>query len=136
MLKKIIFSLLICMATTACSSSDVDQTGSSNALLKNELFGVYKDQSKLFAYDSDLHQYAYSTQRRTFRIQNAAQDRYLSCELDAEPVANQQVTASIKTKGISSFPTQELQLLVLKKANGKVWLWNAEKRIGLVIQFE
>ena len=42
----------------------------------------------------------------------------------------------VKTQGISSFPSRELQMLVLKRADGKAWLWNEENRTGLVIRIE
>lgn len=101
-----------------------------------ETYGIYADDDNVFVYDNDIHQYAYNTGRHTFRIQNTAQDRYLTCELDTTPTASSTVNVRVKTQGISSFPSRELQMLVLKRADGKAWLWNEENRTGLVIRIE
>lgn len=137
MLKKIIFAVLICLSATACkdNASD-DDPASSHPLLKKETPGIYSNNDNIFIYDADIHQYAYNTRRRTFRLQNTSQDRYLACRLSAEPSVNSYVTIDVKTRGISSFPSQELEVRVLKRSQGKVWLWNDEKKTGFVIRIE
>lgn len=129
MFRKIICAVLLSTASAACSKSGTDGSDNpSNALLQKETYGIYAD--------DDIHQYAYNTGRHTFRIQNTAQDRYLTCELDTTPTASSTVNVRVKTQGISSFPSRELQMLVLKRADGKAWLWNEENRTGLVIRIE
>lgn len=137
MLKKIIFAALICLAATACKDNTSDDgPASSNPLLKKETLGIYSNDDNIFIYDADIHQYAYNTRRRTFRIQNTSQDRYMACRLSADPVVGNYLTVDVKTRGISSFPAQELEVQVLKRSQGKVWLWNAEKKAGFVIRIE
>lgn len=135
MFKKIIFAALFCLTVTACKDNAAgDDPTTSNPLLKKETPGIYSDNDNIFIYDADIHQYAYNTGRRTFRIQNTSQDRYMACRLNAVPVVNEYVTIDVKTRGISSFPAQELEVQVLKISQGKAWLWNAEKKTGFVIR--
>lgn len=137
MFRKIICAVLLSTASAACSKSGTDGSDNpSNALLQKETYGIYADDDDVFVYDNDIHQYAYNTGRHTFRIQNTAQDRYLTCELDNTPTASSTVNVRVKTQGISSYPSRELQMLVLKRADGKAWLWNEENRTGLVIRIE
>lgn len=137
MFKKIIFAAMVCVAAIACKESGTDDsTPTSHALLNKQAPGIYDNDDNVFIYDEDIHQLAFNTQRHTFRIQNTAQDRYLICALDADPVANNRVTVDVKTRGISRFPSQTLQVQVLKRDQGKVWLWNEEKKAGFVIRIE
>ncbi|WP_295957775.1 hypothetical protein [uncultured Alistipes sp.] len=135
MLKKIIFTVAVLVAATACKDNEVD-AGHSYALLKKEVPGVYDNENNLFVYDNDIYQLAFNTRHRSFRIQNTSQSRYISCTLDAEPVVDKYVSVTVETHGISSFPSQEMQALVLKRDQGKVWLWNAETKIGLILRLE
>lgn len=135
MFKKIILTAAL-LAATACSESDTDKSGLSYALLKKEVLGVYDNDNSLFIYDNDIYQYAYNTRRHSFRIQNTSQSRYMACELEADPVVDKYVAMTVTTKGITSLPSQQLQVLVLKRSQGKVWLWNDEKKTGFIIQLE
>ena len=86
MLKKIIFTVAVLVAATACKDNEVD-AGHSYALLKKEVPGVYDNENNLFVYDNDIYQLAFNSRHRSFRIQNTSQSRYISCTLDAEPVS-------------------------------------------------
>lgn len=98
--------------------------------------GVYENENSLFIYDNDLYQYAYNTSRHSFRIQNTSQSRYMACMLETAPVVDRYVKVTVETQGISSIPSQELQALVLKISQGKVWLWDETKNTGLIIRLE
>ena len=80
--------------------------------------------------------YAYNTSRHSFRIQNTSQSRYMACMLETAPVVDRYVKVTVETQGISSIPSQELQALVLKISQGKVWLWDETKNTGLIIRLE
>ena len=111
MFGKIICAVLLSTASAACSKSGTDGSDNpSNALLQKETYGIYADDDNVFV--------------------------YLTCELDTTPTASSTVNVRVKTQGISSFPSRELQMLVLKRADGKAWLWNEENRTGLVIRIE
>lgn len=136
MFKKIIICIIL-FGAMACTKNESDPTdASANYILQKEIYGVYVGDNNVFVYDSDIYQYAYNTQRRTFRIQNTAQSRYLACELDADPVPDEVINVRVETMGISSFSTQELRMQVLKRTDGLVWLWNDENRVGLIIRIE
>lgn len=136
MFRKIIISTIL-FGAMACTKNESDPAdASANYILQKEVYGVYVEDNNVFVYDSDIYQYAYNTQRRTFRIQNTAQSRYLACELDADPVPDEVINVRVETMGISSFPTQELRMQVLKRADGLVWLWNNEDQTGFVIRIE
>lgn len=136
MLKKINIFIAVAIALAACKDPGVDGGDKPHPLTAKEVLGVYNDSKNLFVYDDEMHQYAFNTQKRTFRIQNTAQDRYFSCKLDEQPVEKGVVIMQVDTKGISSLPKQELQLDVVKVSDGKVWLWEPNKKLGFVIRLE
>lgn len=136
MFRRILILAMLLAAAAACSKSDTDKSGLSYALLQKEALGVYENDNSLFIYDNDLYQYAYNTGRHSFRIQNTSQSRYMACMLEAAPMVDRHVAVTVETQGISSFPSQELQALVLKISQGKVWLWDEAKKTGLIIRLE
>ena len=130
MLRRILILTMLFAVVTACSKSDTGKSGHSYALLQKDVPGVYE------IYDNDLYQYAYNTSRHSFRIQNTSQSRYMACMLETAPVVDRYVKVTVETQGISSIPSQELQALVLKISQGKVWLWDETKNTGLIIRLE
>lgn len=135
MLRKIVITLLVFATVTACKDTGIDG-GTENPFTRKETLGVYNNDKNLFVYDKDLFQYAFNSEHLTFRIQNSGQDRYMICELQSQPVVNETLSVRLETKGISSLPTQGLEVRVLKMSGGKIWLWNAEKNLGLIIRLE
>lgn len=136
MFRRTLILTMLFAVVTACSKSDTDKSGLSYALLQKEALGVYENDNSLFIYDDDLYQYAYNTSRHSFRIQNTSQSRYMACMLKTAPVVDRYVKVTVETQGISSIPSQELQALVLKISQGKVWLWDETKNTGLIIRLE
>ena len=136
MLRRILILTMLFAVVTACSKSDTDKSGHSYALLQKDVPGVYENENSLFIYDNDLYQYASNTSRHSFRIQNTSQSRYMACMLETAPVVDRYVKVTVETQGISSIPSQELQALVLKISQGKVWLWDETKNTGLIIRLE
>lgn len=137
MFRKTLLSALLLLAAAACSKDDTRPgENPANAFLQMQVPGVYEDDKTLFGYDSDLHQYAFNTGRRTFRIQNTKQDRMLLCTLGADPQPGARMTVAVETRAIASFPSQEIEMEVLRRTDGKVWLWNPKQRIGLLIRME
>ena len=125
MLRRILILTMLFAVVTACSKSDTGKSGHSYALLQKDVPGVYENENSLFIYDNDL-----------FRIQNTSQSRYMACMLETAPVVDRYVKVTVETQGISSIPSQELQALVLKISQGKVWLWDETKNTGLIIRLE
>lgn len=136
MLRKILLASVVLLAAVACSKSGTDGPVDTHALLEKDAPGVYRNDDNVFLYDEDIHQIAFNALRRTFRIQNTAQDRYLHCALDADPVVGQQVAIDVTTRSIASFPSQQLTAEVLRRDEGKVWLWDEQSGTGLVIRIE
>lgn len=135
MFRRIIIAATI-LAGAACSESGTDKSGLSYALLQKEALGVYDNDNSLFVYDSDIYQYAYNTRRHSFRIQNTSQSRTMTCVLESAPQTDRYVGVKIETRGISSLPSRQIEALVLKQSQGKVWLWDEKTGTGLIIRLE
>ncbi len=135
MLKRILILAAVLPGLTACKDSGVDGEF-SHPLTQKEVPGIYSENKNVFVYDNEIHQYAFNTMRRTFRIQTTAQDRYFACTLENDPVVGETVIIRVETKGISSLPSQEIQVRVLKISDGMAWLIEEQKNTGFVIRLE
>ena len=140
MLRRILILTMLFAVVTACSKSDTGKSGHSYALLQKDVPGLPQDEGGEQA-DADAGSVIDGrsdgeASRHSFRIQNTSQSRYMACMLETAPVVDRYVKVTVETQGISSIPSQELQALVLKISQGKVWLWDETKNTGLIIRLE
>ncbi len=135
MLRKMIYAMAVCFFAVACVNEQVPEDSSAGAdnMKEKEELGLYNNGNDILVYDKEIHQYAFNTKRCTFRIQNAGQNRLMVCVFSEAPVVGRTVEAVITTKGLSNFKDTVIDMEVLKITDGKVWLYDAESKTGLVV---
>lgn len=136
MLKQIIYTLLFLVAVTACKDDKIDDDvnrAKQEKFLQQTVSGVYDGDVALFIFDEANHQMAFTADRKMWRIQTDAQDKYVHCELAAAPAVQAENVVSVKVKGVD-VSAGEMAALVLKMENNKCWLWGIETGIGFLMQ--
>lgn len=119
----------------ACTGKEPGESQSTeiDSMKEKSAPGLYVGGSETFVYDKTMHQYAFNSKRHTFRIQNSAQNRLVSCALSGAPSAGGVVEVSITAKGITNFSDVSLAMSVIKSEGEKWWLYDSESGTGLII---
>ncbi len=128
-------NLLLCVLFIGCSKEEIDddfeQKGKSK-FIEQTVSGVYSGETSLLVYQEDMHQIAYTDDRKSWRIQNDNMSVYVSYVLNETAVQDKEVSVIIKTKGVEGLKEGEQKALPLKMENGKCWLWLLESGIGIL----
>lgn len=138
MLKQIIYTLLFWVIVTACKDDKIDDDVNrekQEKFLQQTVSGVYDGDVALFVFNEANHQRAFTSDRKMWRIQTDAQDKYVHCELATVPAISVENEVSVKVKGVD-VAAGEMNALVLKIENNKCWLWVIETGIGFLMQVD
>ena len=132
MAKRIIYILAMMLAATACIDNTLDQV-----LLVREDISLSVREQVLMSFDENTCQLGYNSARNEYRVydENLANWYILRCS--AQPTSEgQTVKADLEyttEKDVKS-PT-DLEFSVEKtSSDGLVWLWNKERKIGIIIK--
>lgn len=102
--------------------------------LEETAIGAYKDGHEYMVYKRGFHQLALNPRRHTFRIQADRQEEYFHLRLESYP-------RSLGVHVISSFEMKKGEILenysflfeCSKMEGGKIWLWNKENKLGVIL---
>lgn len=98
--------------------------------------GLYIKGSCVLEYDDDLFQQAYSSARKTYRIQTDDQNKYMHINYtESIPSEVDQETVCRITYRLAEEEETMLivKFIVLKVSDGNLWLWNELQKTGVVI---
>lgn len=132
MVKRIIYIMAMLLAATACIDNTLDQV-----LLVREDISLSIREQVLMSFDENTCQLGYNSARNEYRVydENLANWYILRCS--AQPTSEDQtVKADLEyttAKDVKSLT--DLELSVEKtSSDGLVWLWNKERKIGIIIK--
>jgi hypothetical protein len=132
---KAISILLACLPILASCSGEAEpagnETGEKNITARNTI-GFYSPDGDSAFTIKDSDQTSVNPGRRTYRLQNQDQSRYIHVQLAEKPAAvGQRVKALFRCRGVSFLKDGETAMEVLRIHDGKVWLWSNDA--GVVI---
>ena len=132
MAKRIIYILAMMLAATACIDNTLDQV-----LLVREDISLSVREQVLMSFDENTCQLGYNSARNEYRVydENLANWYILKCSAQP-PSEGQIVKADLEyttEKDVKSLT--DLEFSVEKtSSDGLVWLWNKERKIGIIIK--
>ncbi len=104
------------------------------AFLASEKEGYYRNDAAVLLFDEDLHQKSFNKKRKQFRLQSDDQNEFMNIEMEALPKSEGVHILTkfhYKTKGSGLSIT--LLLECSKLSDEKIWLWDKENKIGLIV---
>ncbi len=121
-----------------CKDDDLEHRTAKqrNAFLQKNEIGIYNGDNPIVLFQSDLHQLAYTSNGKSWRIQTDNQQQYLSCRLNENAVPGKNLTAIIHTKDIEDITEGTYTAVALKTTDEKCWLWLPDLNTGLIIQYK
>lgn len=139
MKKVILMNIIICLLYVACSKDEVEAVGDQverSKFVEQTIQGIYNGGAALMVYEEDMHQIAYTTDKKSWRLQNDNQSMYVSCVLSEAAIADKEVVVTIKSKGIEGIVDGEQSAVVLKVENAKSWIWLLDLGMGVLVEMK
>lgn len=131
-MKRLMIFMMMLSVVTGCRPYDLDEI-----LLQREDISMTLKGQPEFIFDAASCQLSHNKEANIYRIFDDKLSHWLVIECSARPdTEGQSLTADITWTAASSTRTErELKFTVEKTAaDGKVWMWNKSKRIGIVIK--
>ena len=133
-----ILLLAIICATIACKKPT--ETTNENEAFTTEAteYGVHNISGQVIVLETNQTQIVYDDKSTFFTIQNYDQSKcfeaYLGTTISSAKVKDV-LNVSISTKGLVGLPLyQSTKMEVTKKEGNKMWLWESELAIGIIIK--
>lgn len=140
MMKKVILiNIVLCLIFAGCSNDEVEIVGEQtqrNKFIEQTIPGIYNGGVALMMLQEDMHQMAYTTDKKSWRLQNDNLSVYISCVLSDTAVVNKELTATIKSKGVEGVAIGEQLAIVLKVENDKCWIWLVDSSLGILTEMK
>lgn len=132
MAKRIIYILAMMLAATACIDNTLDQV-----LLVREDISLSVREQVLMSFDENTCQLGYNSARNEYRVYDEILANWYILRCSAQPTSEgQTVKADLEyttAKDVKSLT--DLEFSVEKTSpDGLVWLWNKERKIGIIIK--
>lgn len=127
-------SILLIVLLASCRKEIVIDSVEKGIFLEESELGCYKDGHDYVVYDPKLHQLALNPARHTVRLQTDNQEEYYHMSLESYPRSigvNILADFHIKKGGQSVKYTFVFECS--KIGDGKLWLWNKDSKLGVVI---
>ena len=135
MKKVLLISIVLCLFFAGCSNDEVETVGDQtqrNSFIEQTIPGIYNGGEALMMFQEDTHQMAYTTDKKSWRLQNDNLSVYVSCVLNDVAAVNKELTAIVKSKGVEGVAAGEQVAVVLKVENDKCWIWLVDSSIGIL----
>lgn len=132
MAKRIIYILAMMLAATACIDNTLDQV-----LLVREDISLSVREQVIMSFDENTCQLGYNSARNEYRVYDEILANWYILRCSAQPTSEgQTVKADLEyttAKDVRSLT--DLEFSVEKtSSDGLVWLWNKERKIGIIIK--
>lgn len=105
---------------------------------KQTEYGAYSASAAYYQFapvTMQLGERNYANGNYEFKVQNDDQSSYMIVNLEGgkAPAQGNSVDLKLSVRGISGLQSESFSAKVVKVASTKVWLWNGDKEIGLII---
>ncbi len=138
----LIFAFLV-IGLAGCKDKNPEFTGPGEAEEARETFvlqteyGVYGERGNAtFAMDREKHECVYNTYTRSFRIHDDGLTMQVAMQLSEEPSEDTAVELTVQRAGQDDPAEEVYSVIVVKRAEDRLWLWDQEKVCGFVILWE
>jgi hypothetical protein len=124
---------IVAILSSCVRDIEIDSVEKELFLGETEL-GCYKDGHDYMVYNPEMHQLAVNPKRHTVRIQSESQKDY--CHLDMESYPRSIGVGIVSEFHISLGGSEDKYTFVFecsKMEYGKIWLWNKENKLGIII---
>ncbi len=102
--------------------------------LEETVMGCYKDGHEYMVYQEELHQMSLNPKRHVIRIQSEDQKEYYHMDMESYPRSvgvNILADFSVSVEGSERGYTFVFECSRID--GGKMWLWNKENKLGIII---
>lgn len=135
MLKFIISFLLFVMILGSCKDEIQDHQVLTKDNFQNQTTcGIYSRSETLFAFDENIHQYAFNQSMNSFRIQTDDQSSYLVLRLSKTPKIGDKVILTVQAQGIKTIRTGRFYVEVMRHDSEGTWLWDERHQQGYLLK--
>ena len=131
-MRRLIISMMTIIVATGCCRYDLDEV-----LLQREDISMTLKGQPEFIYDAASCQISHNKATNIYRIFDDKLSHWLVIECSTRPdTEGQSLTADVTWTAASSTRTERGLKFTVEKtaADGRVWMWNKSKRIGIVIK--
>lgn len=127
-----VVSLLSCREQTVVIDSIEKEM-----FLETQDEGLYKGGREILVYDGHIHQKAYNPARRTYRIQTDNQAKYFNVVFESVPKSRGvHILTEFSYVSEEENITSKLLLECSMIDKNKIWFWDSEDKIGIIVSFE
>lgn len=123
----ILLTLLSAVALSSCVKEDPKEKAINTYVKTQSTYGLYRDNSVLFSYNTYDCQWYFNKSTRTFRIMNNDASKYAQFILSAAPVKGKSVDVAFTSYGYG-LPSAVAykSMKVTKMEDGLCWLYGGE----------
>lgn len=135
-MKKIQYSsmlLLVALVLVACQSIDPGASSASSRFVdQSQIEGLYLDGRTVLVRNDNAHQT--SIRHNAYRIQTDDQSIYVNFLFDQIPTQiNGTCTMTIDLYGLTQLKSGPYQMVLREITNEKLWFWNEENKMGVIV---
>ena len=132
MIKKLIYIMVSLALATGCVNNMIDQV----LLVRDDISLTVKEEV-MMSFDENTCQMGYNSARNEYRVYDEKLANWYILRCSAKPTSEgQKITADLEYTTDKDIKTlNNLEFSVEKtSAEGLVWLWNKDKKIGIIIK--
>ena len=132
MVRRFIYAAVAALAISACQSHNIEEVLLSRSDISMTMRGELQ-----MAFDENTCQLGYNTGRNEFRVYDEKFENYFILSCSAKPTTEgQKLTADLEYKAADGVKTLTGLEFTVESTNsdGLVWLWNRDKKIGIVVK--
>lgn len=132
MIKRLIYIMVLLTAATACVNNQIDQI----LLVRDDISLTVKG-SSVMSFDENTCQLGYNSARNEYRVYDEKWANWYMLRCSVKPTSEgQTINADLEYTTDKDVKTLKgLEFSVEKTSSeGLVWLWNKDKKIGIVIK--
>ena len=134
-MKRIIYIIAALAATvmTACGPKEDPIMTAMDTFMDNQTTpGLYRESKIEYAFDAEKDQGYFNKSERIYRIMNESADKYVQCELSANPVAGQTVDVVAKSFGLGLSSNSTYKSLKVDKIENNLCYLRSSAESGYV----
>lgn len=133
--KLLLLPVILLVLGTSCKKNGVpDEYEQMGDFIKKEKLGFFGYGGYLFKYSEEECQIAINSRRRQIRMQNDNQLDYVNVKFAKVPNSTDaEISVELRYKVGSDEIQAAVQMEIVKMGDGKIWLWNREKKGGLIL---
>lgn len=135
-------AVVMLLLLLGCNKTPGGLSFESHNFEKKSAVGLVIKRKYVVLYNKSTFQYVYNRNRKSIRIQSDNHSEYVHAIFKGYPKDAPQVDDIVNVEIVykeRSFALETkliLSMLVLKEENSKLWLWNEEEKVGLIVDWK